>query len=853
MTARVVLSGTDWQVKAYYGEDWRWRDVHLPVHRDTRHWIPARVPGTIQHDVWQAGQIPDPYFEQNSLLAEWIPTRTWVYRKTFTLNDEHKGKRALLRFEGVDHEARFYLNGHLLGSHVGMATPAVFEVGQWLKFDGDNVLAVVLEPAPHEQPQIGRTSLIRTHKGRMSYWWDFCPRMVHLGLWDEVFLDFTGPVMIHDVFVRPQLSQDFQHAELSVEITLGSIERAVFTLETTIYENERVAASLRSDRHIEPGTAPVEIMLSIDQPKLWYPNGLGEQPLYRAEIRVLVDDNLFDQKMVRFGIRKIELIPNEHADPTALPYTLVVNGQPTYINGWNWVPIDVMYGVRQPEKLERLLTLAQRAHVNLLRIWGGGTIEKKAFYNRCDELGILVWQEFLLSSSGIDNNPPSDAHFIALMVREAEQIIPRKRNHPSLALWCGGNELTDGETNGDVKPLDDGHPLLAALKATVQRLDPDRLWLPTSPTGPVFSNSLTNIDHDPMMLHDTHGPWEYQGVEAQYTLYNRGSSLLHSEFGVEGITNLKTLNATISPEHQQPVSLDNPLWQHLGAWWVKRPVWDKTFGELTAPELLVRATQFMQASGLQYALEADGRRRYQCSGTLPWQFNEPYPMAACTSAVDYYGNPKPVYYAVAGAYEPLHLSARFDRIAWAGHETFEAEVWINSALPHEIPGVYFQAHLHNLLGQIVGEWTTSVHIATNAAASVLTFALPSEQISTDVFFLDLTARNAANDMIAANRYVFTKADNLAPLLAVPSTTLTAEWNTTGLTIRNTGQTTALFVWLEDDRSVGSPGNVYFSNNYFCLLPGEVRPIVVEWNSVIPANRRITLKGWNTNTLIFEEG
>jgi beta-mannosidase len=184
--------------------------------------------------------------------------------------------------------------------------------------------------------------------------------------------------------------------------------------------------------------------------------------------------------------------------------------------------IDELVG--RPAKLNRLLALAQRAHVNLLRVWGGGLTEKESFYNRCDELGLMVWQEFIQSSSGIENVPPADPEFVALMQREAEQIIPRKRNHPSLVIWCGGNELI----GPDDTPLNEAHPLIAALQNTVTHLG-----LPASPSGRTASNTLASIEHDPTALHDVHGPWEYQGVVGQYTLSNAGVSLLHSEFGVE--------------------------------------------------------------------------------------------------------------------------------------------------------------------------------------------------------------------------------------------------------------------------------------------------------------------------------
>jgi beta-mannosidase len=553
---------------------------------------------------------------------------------------------------------------------------------------------------------------------------------------------------------------------------------------------------------------------------------------------------LLDRRAVPCGIRKIELTPNENAEPDALPYTFVVNGRKMYVNGWNWVPIDVMYGVPRPQKLKRLFALAQRAHVNLLRVWGGGLIEKEAFYNLADHLGILVWQEFIQSSSGVDNNPPDNPAFIEQMVAEAEQIIPRKRNHPSLALWCGGNELQAG----DEQPADDHHPMLAALKAAVRRLDPDRLWLATSPTGRVFSNSLENIERDPAALHDVHGPWEYQGVTEQYTLYNRGSSLLHSEFGVEGITNQKSLDATIARERQLPIALDNPIWQHLGAWWVKQRVWQQVLPEVSDVGTLLRGTQFLQASGLQYALEADRRRQYHNSGTLPWQFNEPYPMAACTSAVDYYAQPKPVYYAVAHAYEPVHVSAEFPTIAWAGREIFEAELWVSNSFESAYSEVRLQARIVGHTGRVYGQWAQQVSIPANRSAWLAAVQYPVADLNEDVFFLDLVLRDAGGKAMSSSRYVFCRAANLAPLLVAQPTTLAIHQDTSGdewqVSIANTGANTALFVWLEDSREVGTDGYAYFSDNYFCLFPRESRIIEVLWDGVPVSERSLDVQAWN---------
>jgi beta-mannosidase len=847
MAQHMSLSGGDWHFKEFYGEDWRWRDAHKPDTRDTRHWRIGTVPGSVHHDLWTLGEISNPYFERNSLLLEWIPARTWIYKKDFTVAEELRGKRLQLHFEGVDYAAEFFLNGDSLGTHSGMFTPAVFDVSERLHFGGENVLAVVIEPAPHEQPQVSRTSKVRTHKTRMNYWWDFCPCMIHVGIWDHVYLDVSDEVRIDDVFVRPQIASNFSRADIAVAIELNSLQPKSVAIETILRFGDEIVVSERVQHDLPTGRSTLQQSLTIEQPRLWWPNDYGEQPLYQVEIVVssLDSNDPLDQRLTRFGIRNIELAPNEIADPTARPYTFVVNGRKLYIKGWNWVPLDVLYGVERPEKLDHLLHLAQRAHVNLLRVWGGGLIEKESFYNRCDELGIMVWQEFIQSSSGIENNPSDSPEFIDMMVGEAEQIIPRKRNHASLVLWCGGNELSATPE----QPLDDTHPLLAALKSVVKRLDPDRFWLPTSPTGRVFMNSLANIERDPLSLHDVHGPWEYQGLTHHYDLYNRGTSLLHSEFGVEGLTNLKSLNATIASENQWPATLDNPIYQHLGAWWNQEKSWRVVFGEVSDIETLARATQFMQAEGLRYALESDRRRKYQNSGTLPWQFNEPYPMATCTSAVDYYGQPKPSYYAVARAYQPLLVSASFPTLAWAGHQSVEAEIWVNNSHDSGFDNLDLHIKIVGMSGRIYSAWTEVISSAANSASPVFTVSWPMAQLNGDSFFLDIRLQNNQGRLLAHNRYPFTRAANFAPILTVPMTDVKVQKQDRGdawlLNLTNIGQYAALYLWLEDSRPAASDGFACFDDNHFSLLPQETRSVTVVWRDVPASARGLEIRGWNT--------
>jgi len=586
-----------WQLKGWVGEEWRW---HLTKPWDAPGWLPARVPGSVVDDLVRAGEVPTPYFERNSRAAEWAAARTWVYRRRVA--------GGTVEFEGVDHEATVFLDGDEVAHHVGAFTRFRIDVPA-----GEHVLAVAVHAAPESEAQVGRTSRVRVHKSRMGYGWDFCPRLVHQGIWRPV--TFGPPPAAHPL--------------VTLEHGVGRVE------------------------------LDGEVLLEVEAPELWWPNGFGEQRLYRAG-------------GFEVGFRTVELDG----------YRLSVNGVLVPIRGWNWVPIDVLYGVPQPAKLERLLTLAQRANVNLLRVWGGGLIESDEFYALCDRLGLLVWQEFSQSSSGLESVPSDDPGFVATLAADAREIVPHVRPHPSLAIWCGGNELD----------ADDSHPALSALRDVVRELDPGRAWLPTSPLG----------------AEDVHGPWEHQGLRNHYEHYDRQTAVLQSEFGVEGMTNRRALEELIAPEHRWPAHRTNPVYEHLGAWWNNAPLVQDAFGgRIENVETMRRASQWLQYDGLRYAVEAAIRRG---AGVIPWQLNEPFPNAWSTCAIDWHGEPKPAYYGVARAYRGAP-SAQFATCAWGGL----AEVRARVTAP---------ARLVDLDGRTVAEGDAEV-------------SAPLDAFAYDVFLLDL--------------------------------------------------------------------------------------------------------------------
>ncbi|MBN2472396.1 MAG: hypothetical protein JXN59_16845, partial [Anaerolineae bacterium] len=277
--------------------------------------------------------------------------------------------------------------------------------------------------------------------------------------------------------------------------------------------------------------------------------------------------------------------------------------------------------------------------------------------------------------------------------------------------------------------------------------------------------------------------------------------------------------------------------------------WRETFGEIADLETLARATQFLQASGLRYAVEANRRRKYQNSGSLPWQFNEPYPNATCTSAVDYFGQPKPVYYAVAQAYEPAHVSAAFATFAWGGRPAFEADIWVNNSRATAIEGGLLAARIISADGRVLAGWTAEATIGPDSAAKLLAIRHPLlTDLNTPVFFLDLSLQDAEGASLSGSRYAFTTAQDLAPLLAVPPTRLSlarrAQPEGWRVAITNSGSQAALGIWLEDGRPAGAEGFASFTTNAIFLLPGEQATVMARWHAVPEVQRRLVVSAWN---------
>jgi len=721
-------------------------------------WISATVPGSVYEDLEKAEMIENPYFDLNSLNCEWVANRWWVYKTTFSVTSDDIKDVLKLTFKGIDYSAQIYLNGKKLGNHEGMYLPFEAIINDYVDVEKENILVCVLEHAPFADAQPGYTSKTKYMKARFNYKWDFATRLVNLGLYDEVIITRHSVASISHSFVRP--IKKGNGWDIDIELELFGYK----SCDVDVAINANIAEINGSDKleHVETfsikeGFNKFITTLHIDNPKLWWPNGYGEQILNNFDIEVLFGEKVTDKISHKVGFRSIEY---KHAEgrADALPYNVVINGKKIYLKGTNMVPICHLQGSIKYDTLREKIISAKECNINFLRIWGGGHIESEAFYDLCDEFGLMVMQEFPMSSSGCDDVPSKNKHFVDLLHKVALHNIKLKRNHTSLTFWSGGNELTDERyMNTDDH---EGHPAsfedstLAMLKATANALSPDIMMLPSSASGPNALLGVGDIGNN----HDVHGPWGYVGVYDHYDFYNNSDSIVHGEFGCGGISNIEALKRALKPtDLKLCTSETNRAWRHHSSGWDSYLLRERLmFGDLyDIPfEDYIKINQFVQAESLRYSLEANRRRQWANVGQMTWQFNEPWPNVQCSNVVDYYGGKKLAYYFMRDAYEDVLTSLKYHKLFYKAGEVFEGEIYIINDNKTAGFSVKYEV-LDNKNNVIASDIFTGIAKEDiSQSVSKISFTIPSD--STGGFIIRLSTE--CGDFKATKEYLMLIAD-----------------------------------------------------------------------------------------------
>lgn len=632
------------------------------AHRSPSEYVPAAVPGAVQLDWAQAQGWPAYWLADNFKAYQGLEDYFWRYRTRLELPELGPEQRVWFVCGGVDYRFQVFLSGMLVHEQEGMFAPFELELSDAAQ-SGD-VLEILIFPAPkapnaNGEPE-GRAQARLSVKPPVSYGWDWHPRLIPLGIWQDTGLQVRDRIHVRSVDVRYQLSEDY--AEAQIQVWAGLSEASTATVSFRLFDPDGQLV-------IESSTSTAV----LHGPRLWWPAGEGEAALYTLE--VLLDG--VSQRMQRVGFRRVRLVMQELAwnEPAGFPksrseppITLEINGRAIFARGSNWVCPEIFPGKINAETYRPLLELAQAANFNLLRTWGGAIVNKEAFYEICDELGLLVWTEFPLACNLYDG----EDEYLEVLDRESRAIIQRVRQHPSLALWCGGNELFNSWSK-----MTDQTWALRLLNKNCYDLDRDTPFIATAPLG--------GMGHGDYRFLDEHGREVFQiFAEARHSAY--------SEFGCPGPSSVDYLKGFI-PEAELFPPRPGSAWEThhgLGAWemdsgtWLCQSTIEHYFGPLQTLEQLVERGQLIQAEGYKFIFEEARRQKPRCAMALNWCFNEPWPSAANNNLLSWPHEPKPAYYAVQAACRPSLASARAPKFSWRAGESFEAELWLLNDAPRTL-------------------------------------------------------------------------------------------------------------------------------------------------------------------------
>lgn len=635
------------------GGQWEFRKA------GTAKWYPASVPGCVQLDLMKNRQINDPFYRANEDSVQWVAENGWEYRRFFYVDPSMIAWQNIdLVLEGLDTYANVYLNDSLI-----LVANNMFRVWncQNLKYKlvmGKNELRIQFpsilktnkELYSKQERKLPGDEKVVCRKAAYNFGWDWGPKLVTSGIWKPVYLRLYNRIDLLGVqFIQKKLTD-----------TLATLS-GVFTFLASVADTGLIRIdndSVTIARHligVKKGINVVRFDFSIRNPNRWWPNGIGVPYLYPFNYYLYLADELVDKGQQKIGLRTVELV--QQRDTAGRTFMFLVNNVPVFAKGANYIPQDNFPTRVSDSAYRALLTDVKGANINMLRVWGGGIYEKDVFYDLCDELGIMVWQDFMFACAMY----PRDKDFMQNVNAESIQNIVRLRRHPSLVLWCGNNEIDEGWNNwGWIKEYkytkDDsawvyqGYKNLFAglLMNNVKKFDTLR---PVIPTSPMFGWGRP----ESLLAGDMH----YWGVwwgKHPFSNYNDYVGRFMSEYGFQAFPDITTIKSFTKPDD---LKLGSPVMKvhqkHPIGYELIDEYMIRDFRKPKDFESYVYVSQLLQAKGINMAIEAHRRSMPYCMGTLFWQLNDCWPVVSW-SARDYYGTPKALFYSLRSEYADILVS-----------------------------------------------------------------------------------------------------------------------------------------------------------------------------------------------------
>lgn len=855
--------------------------------------IQATVPNSVQWSVFESGELPHPYHHQNVYQYEYIDKKVWYYKKEFDTPANASGNYNFLVFDGIDYFARIWLNGNYIGEHEGMFGGPSVEISSLLNSNGRNTLIVEVRAGTHGEGDVWKD---RNNKGRVVQPWVFAYAKLFnpLGIWQPVRIETVPKVHLERPFLKTlSCSEDEAELSLTAEVFVNdhSLNYQMNTWEnkiihdvpnartTKIYsqpvsltieliekETGKQAFQQNIELNLREGKNWIDEKLTVRNPKLWWPNGMGEANCYTVKLSLRDQGKDLDEIQFTTGIRKINHLKSAGPQVTErwVNWQFEVNGKKFFVKGMNWMPGDILLHLPD-EDYRWWIDMAKNQGIQLIRVWGGGLVEPESFYKYCNQAGIMVWQDFPMGNSEHDNWSQE------VWQSTVATNIFRLRNHPSLAVYCGGNEFN---------PYSLGNSTMTGIvEGLCTDLDGTRLFLRSTPDR---GSEHTYPDMDPTW-------YQYEYALVPYM----------AETGIHNFADARTFREEVSEEElKRPIQ--NIFDESFKTQYPEIYTHFTEYSPRRIPRMLSRASQIIDISeplidDLAEASQVGAGEFYQIfsevlqanypvtTGLMPWVFKRPWTLVAIQN-VDATGQPTAPYYYMKRTYEPTHVMVQLPHLMWAAGEKIPIQAKVIHSPDKPLEGLKLSVKIYDAKFQEKYSQSSSVNLQSGPSVAVkdlVSFTIP-ESMNESFFFIVAELMDGQGQKISQSVYwprcldrmgdeqfrneyrsepkpalTFDKEPRLKDQMAKTKTNLSLtvlseselrdNRNSIRVEIENKGKHPAWPLRIDVD---GAKRSFFADDNYFWLKPGEKREIElhINWREAVDGKSlSVTVDAWNAKT------
>lgn len=802
--------------------------------KDGDQWLPAVVPGCVHTDLLANNKIAQPFYRNNEKDLQWVDKNNWVYQCSFILDSQQvQHQKIILTFYGLDTYADVKLNNqHVLKAENMFRRYDIDVTGKLAA--GSNMLEIEFLspvgagieklnelgyglPAVNDLSEIGGTGdkkvSVFTRKAPYHYGWDWGPRFVTSGIWRPVKLSFVDQARIENVYYKQSLI-NADEAIIDATLEIDAVAEGMFRVELfSGYDNEKIASG---NFELIQGSNSITLPFTISSPELWWPNGMGAQHMYKFIAQLTSGSVIIDTISHQIGLRSLELV--REPDSMGKSFFFRVNGRDIFCKGANYIPNDNFLNQVTAEKYEEIISSAAEANMNMLRVWGGGIYENDIFYELCDRYGLLIWQDFMFACSMY----PGDDEFLENVKEEVTDNVKRLRNHASIALWCGNNEIDAAWCEGDMncgwswkqrytpeqrREIWQNYDTLfhKIIPDLIEIYDQTRAYWPSSPLadwGQTASYTAASGD-----MHY----WGVWHANEPFSSYYKVIGRFMSEYGFQSFPDMQSIKKFTLP-HDWDINSE-VMMAHQRSGYGNNRIIDYMKQLYAVPDdfsEIIYVSQVMQAEAIKSAILAHRAHKPFCMGSLYWQLNDCWPVASW-SGIDYYTSWKALQYYAKKAFAPVALSFFPDG------DSVRIFACSDLAEDRKVKAEY---SIKDFSGKVLTGKTIDFNLRNDQAVEVffLENKWISEKFDENAVLLQVDLKEG-DIVIASDIYFFGIPEKLQ--LKDPEISATVRKEKGEIVVDLTCKSLArnVYLWIDNCTS-------RFSDNYFDLLPGETKRITL---------------------------